>query len=87
MTVRGQPVTLTPPEFNLLAVLMRAPGQVFTRQQLADQLAEDGFTGLERTLNVHIRNLRGKIELDPEQPRYIETVYGVGYRLCRPEGA
>lgn len=83
---RGLPVSLTPTEFNLLAALMRAPGQVFTRQQLADQLAEDGYVGLERTLNVHIRNLRTKIEVDPDQPSYIETVFGVGYRLCKPEG-
>ena len=64
---------------------MRAPGQVFTREQLADRLAEVGYSGLERTLNVHIRNLRSKIEPDPDQPRYIETVFGVGYRLHRPE--
>jgi DNA-binding response OmpR family regulator len=83
--VRGQAVNLTPTEFNLLALLMGSPGQVFTRQQLADRLAEDGFDGLERTLNVHIRNLRTKIEADPEQPRCIETVFGVGYRLARPE--
>jgi DNA-binding response OmpR family regulator len=83
-TVRGQPVNLTPTEFNLLGLLMRAPGQVFTRQQLADRLAENGYTGLERTLNVHIRNLRTKIERDPDQPQVIETVFGVGYRLARP---
>jgi DNA-binding response OmpR family regulator len=64
---------------------MRSPGQVFTRQQLADLLAEDGYAGLERTLNVHIRNLRAKIEPDPDAPQYIETVYGVGYRLYKPE--
>jgi DNA-binding response OmpR family regulator len=84
-TVRGQPASLTPTEFNLLGLLMRAPGQVFTRQQLADRLAENGYTGLERTLNVHIRNLRTKIELDPDQPQFIETVFGVGYRLTRPD--
>lgn len=85
VTVRGQGVNLTPTEFNLLAVFMRSPGQVFTRQQLADRLAEDGYAGLERTLNVHIRNVRIKIETDPENPLYIETVYGVGYRLCKPD--
>lgn len=84
-TARGVALTLTPTEFNLLRLLMSAPGQVFTRQQLADHLAADGFTGLERTLNVHIRNLRAKIEPDPDRPRYIETVFGVGYRLNRPE--
>jgi DNA-binding response OmpR family regulator len=85
VTVRGQLVTLTPTEFNLLGLLLRAPGQVFTREQLADRLAEVGYSGLERTLNVHIRNLRTKIEPDPDDPQYIETVFGVGYRLCRPE--
>ena len=85
VTVRGQPVSLTPTEFNLLALLMRSPGQALTRQQLADGLTDDGFAGLERTLNVHIRNLRAKIEPDPDQPRHIETVFGVGYRLTAPE--
>jgi len=85
VTVRGRPVSLTPTEFNLLGLLLRAPGQVFTREQLADRLAEVGYSGLERTLNVHVRNLRTKIEPDPDQPRYIETVFGVGYRLYRPE--
>jgi DNA-binding response OmpR family regulator len=84
-TVRGQPANLTPTEFNLLGLFMRAPGQVFTRQQLADRLAENGYTGLERTLNVHIRNLRTKVELDPDQPQVIETVFGVGYRLTRTD--
>jgi len=85
VTVRGVEVTLTPTEFNLLRVLMLAAGQVLTRQQLADRLTEDGYDGLERTLNVHIRNLRAKIEPNPDQPQYIETVFGVGYRLCKPE--
>ncbi|MBI3242946.1 MAG: response regulator transcription factor [Chloroflexi bacterium] len=85
VTARGEPVSLTPTEFNLLGLFMRSPGQVLTRQQLADQLTEDGYTGMERTLNVHIRNLRAKIESDPDQLRYIETVFGVGYRLHKPE--
>ena len=85
VTARGQPVSLTPTEFNLLGLLMRSAGQVLTRQQLADRLTEDGFAGLERTLNVHIRNLRAKIEPDPNEPQYIETVFGVGYRLVPPE--
>jgi len=85
VTVRGEPVSLTPTEFNLLSLLMRSAGQVLTRQQLADRLTEDGFAGLERTLNVHIRNLRAKIEPDPDQPRYVETVFGVGYRFSAPE--
>lgn len=83
--VDGQGVLLTPIEFDLLAVLMRSPGQVFTRTQLVDHLTDSGFTGLDRTLNVHVRNLRLKIEADPARPRWIETVFGVGYRFHKPE--
>ncbi len=82
--VKNEPVTLTPIEFDLLAVLMRSPGQVFTRTQLVEHLLNSGFTGLDRTLNVHIRNLRIKIELDPASPAYIETVFGIGYRFHKP---
>ncbi len=81
VTVDGSPVSLTPIEFDLLATLMRSPGRVFTRSELVDLLADSGFAGLENTLNVHIRNLRMKIEPDPTRPRYIETVFGVGYRF------
>jgi len=81
VTVGGAEKSLTPMEFNLLATLMAEPGRVFTREQLVDHLAEGGFAGLERTLNVHVRNLRTKIEPDPDQPRYVETVFGVGYRF------
>jgi DNA-binding response OmpR family regulator len=85
ITVGGELVSLTPIEFDLLAVFMHSPGQVFTRTQLVDHLLNSGFTGLDRTLNVHIRNIRTKIEPDPDHPRYIETVFGVGYRLYRPD--
>lgn len=81
VTVDGSPVSLTPIEFDLLATLMRSPGRVFTRSELVDLLADSGFAGLENTLNVHIRNLRMKVEPDPTRPRYIETVFGVGYRF------
>ncbi|NMB68472.1 MAG: response regulator transcription factor [Chloroflexi bacterium] len=84
VTVGGEEKSLTPMEFNLLATLMAEPGRVFTREQLVDHLADGGFAGLERTLNVHVRNLRTKIEPDPDQPRYIETVFGVGYRFRNP---
>ncbi len=83
VTVNGQPVDLTPIEFDLLSTLMSSPGQVFSRAQLSDGLYESGFAGLERTLNVHIRNLRSKVEPDPANPIYIETVFGVGYRFRR----
>jgi DNA-binding response OmpR family regulator len=74
-------VRLTGTEYNLLHTLMSSPGRVFTRQQLTDQLGEKGFAGMERTLNVHVRNLRKKIEPDADNPLYIETVFGVGYRF------
>lgn len=77
----GAQVNLTPTEFNILTILMQAPEQVFSRQVLLDKLVDTGYTGLERTINVHIRNLRTKIEQNPAQPVYIETVFGVGYRF------
>ena len=76
---------LTALEFDLLEVLMATPGRVFSRTELVDRLYESGFTGLESTLNVHIRNLRLKIEPDPAAPRYLETVFGVGYRMNNQE--
>ena len=81
VTVQGQLVSLTPIEFALLGIFMRSPGRVFSRTDLVDLLTDSTFTGLDSTLNVHIRNLRLKIEPDPSAPRYIETVFGVGYRL------
>jgi DNA-binding response OmpR family regulator len=81
VTVKDTPVSLTPIEFDLLTVLMRSPGRVFSRADLVDQLANSGFAGLDSTLNVHIRNLRLKIEPDPSNPIYIETVFGIGYRF------
>jgi DNA-binding response OmpR family regulator len=81
VAVRCVPVSLTPIEFALLAVLMRSPGRVYTRADLVDLLSDSSFTGLDSTLNVHIRNLRSKIEPDPANPRYIETVFGVGYKF------
>ncbi len=74
-------VRLTPTEFDLLAVMMAAPGRVFSREILLDQLHGVAFESLERSVDVHIRNLRRKIEPAPEAPRYVETVFGVGYRF------
>lgn len=85
VTVDGRSVVLTPLEFDLLALLMRSPGRVFTRTELVDNLSESGFAGLESTLNVHIRNLRLKIEQDPPKPLYLETVFGIGYRMNKLE--
>lgn len=81
VTVRGRPVELTPLEFLTLEILMLAGGQVVRRAALSTRLIELGFTGSEATIKIHIRNIRGKIEADPNAPRYIETVFGVGYRL------
>lgn len=81
VTVRGESIDLTPLEFRILRLIMSAPGRVFTRQQISAQLQDDGFTGLDRTLNVHVRNLRAKIESDPSNPQHVETVFGIGYRF------
>ena len=86
VTVQGTAVNLTPTEFNLLAILMASPNQVFSRESLLIKLEEKGYTGEERTINVHIRNLRTKVEPDPANPLYIETVFGVGYRFHNPDG-
>jgi len=79
--VGGEYVDLTPSEFDLLGVLLTSPGRVFSRLDLLESLQGTAFEGVERTIDVHIRNLRTKIEPDPSQPRYIETVFGVGYRF------
>lgn len=82
--VDGELVDLTSTEFSLLRVLMEQAGYVFTRDELIRQGLGSDYEGLDRTLDSHIRNLRRKIESNPKQPTYIQTVYGVGYRL---EGA
>jgi DNA-binding response OmpR family regulator len=87
VTIQGTAVALTPIEFDLLATLMRSPGKVFSREELVSELTDSGFAGLESTLNVHIRNLRMKIEDDPGRPRYVETVFGIGYRFHREQEA
>lgn len=79
--VSERAVRLTPSEFDLLAVLMIAPGRVLSRAALLEQVQGATFEGVERTIDVHIRNLRTKIEPDPSAPRYIETVFGIGYRF------
>lgn len=81
--VGDQAVKLTPSEFDLLAALMRAPGRVFARQDLLEHLPGEVFEGAERSIDVHIRHLRKKIEPDPQNPRYVETVFGVGYRFAQ----
>jgi two-component system alkaline phosphatase synthesis response regulator PhoP len=81
VTVGGQPVSLTPTEFDLLAVLARNPGRPFTRAQLMDLVYDVAYAGYDRAVDSHIKNLRRKIEPDPDEFRYILTVYGVGYKL------
>ena len=81
VTVDGIPATLTPSEFDLLHVLMSASGKVFSRSDLLLKLQGTTFDGVERTIDVHIRNLRTKIESDPSDPKYIITVFGVGYKF------
>jgi DNA-binding response OmpR family regulator len=76
-----QHIDLTPSEFTLLEVLMRTTGRAFSRAELLERLQGDSFEGVERTIDVHIRNLRSKIEPDATQPFYIQTVFGVGYRF------
>ena len=80
--VAGTSVDLTPTEFTLLATLARQPGRIFTRSQLLDALHGVAFESYERAIDSHIKNLRRKLEPDPRQPRYVLTVYGVGYRLA-----
>ena len=81
MRVRGAVVDLTPTEFRLLEVLAAEPGRAFTRLELLDRVFGYDFEGFERTVDVHVKNLRKKIEPDPKRPAYVKTVYGVGYKF------
>jgi DNA-binding response OmpR family regulator len=85
--VAGRPVHLTPSEFDLLAVLMASPGRVYSRLDLLRELEGTTFEGVARTIDQHVRNLRSKIETDSANPRYVETVFGVGYRFVADPGA
>jgi two-component system alkaline phosphatase synthesis response regulator PhoP len=78
---RDEVVNLTPTEFRLLEVLAGEPGRAFTRLELLDRVFGYDFEGFERTVDVHVKNLRKKIEPDPKQPTYVKTVYGVGYKF------
>jgi two-component system alkaline phosphatase synthesis response regulator PhoP len=82
VTVGENSVDLTPMEFELLAALAAQPGRVFTRAQLLEATQGSAFEGYERTIDAHIKNLRAKLEPDPRQPRYVLTVFGVGYRFA-----
>ncbi len=86
VTLGGRRIDLTPSEFDLLQVMISRPGRVFSRMDLLDRIQGEAYAAYERTIDVHVKNLRAKIETDPRQPQYIETVYGVGYRM-RPDDA
>ncbi|HKJ26420.1 MAG TPA: response regulator transcription factor [Anaerolineales bacterium] len=80
----GEAIELTPTEFHLLAAMAKSPGRVFSRLQLLEATQEGtAFEGYERTVDAHIKNLRAKLEPDPKKPRYVETVFGVGYRFAK----
>jgi DNA-binding response OmpR family regulator len=80
--VEGRPVELTPSEFKLLLALARSPGRVFSRFELVNRVQGHDYDGYERTIDAHVKNLRRKIESDAGNPRYVQTVHGVGYRLA-----
>src|SRR2546425_4768260 len=84
VTVGGRRVPLTATEFQLLLTLARQPGRVFTRSQLLDAVHGVAFESYERAIDAHVKNIRHKLEPDPRAPRFILTVYGVGYRLAEP---
>ena len=79
--VQGRETHLTPTEFRLLELFMRDPGRLFSRSQLVDRALGYDYEGMDRTVDVHILNLRRKIEPDPKRPKYVRTVYGEGYKL------
>lgn len=82
VTIGGRAANLTATEFRILTLLAENPGEVFSRSHLLDKLGDDGEI-FERTLDRHINNLRKKIEADPRDPRYVVTVYGVGYKMTK----
>ncbi|MFN8375038.1 MAG: response regulator transcription factor [Anaerolineae bacterium] len=81
VTKNGVYIELTPSEFDLLAALIARPGRVFTRMELLDRLQGQSYAAYERAIDVHIKNLRAKIEDDSRSPVYVETVFGIGYRM------
>ncbi len=81
VSVKGSELELTPMEFGLLDTLMSNPGRAFSRMELLERAQGFAYDGYERTVDVHIKNLRKKIEVDPGQPQYVLTVFGVGYRF------
>lgn len=80
--IDGEAVALTPSEYKLLVALATYPGRVYSRYELINRMQGHDFRGYERTIDAHVKNLRRKIEPDPEAPSYVQTVHGVGYRLA-----
>ena len=85
--IAGEAVELTSTEFDLLKIMAQHPGRVYSRMKLLDETQGDSYEGYERTIDSHIKNLRKKIEPDPNHPSHIITVYGVGYKLQEDSGA
>lgn len=83
VTRAGNSIELTPTEFDILTILASQPGRAFSRMQLLEAAQGAAYEGYERTVDAHIKNLRAKLEPDSKKPRYIETVFGVGYRFAR----
>ena len=84
-TLDGRPLNLSPTEFKLLGALVKEPGRVLSRAQLIEEALGYDFEGFDRTMDVHILNLRRKLEADPRHPKYIKTIYGVGYTFLEGE--
>ena len=80
--LRGEFIRLTPKEFKVLEILIMEPGRAFSRLELLEQAFGYDYDGLERTVDVHVMNLRRKIEANLEQPIYVQTVYGIGYKFA-----
>ena len=81
-SLAGRPLNLTTVEFKLLSILVKEPGRVFSRAKLIEKALGYDFEGFDRTIDVHILNLRQKLEPDPKHPEYIKTVYGAGYKIA-----
>jgi two-component system alkaline phosphatase synthesis response regulator PhoP len=84
-SLAGRPLNLTTVEFKLLGILVKEPGRVFSRAKLIEKALGYDFEGFDRTIDVHILNLRQKLEPDPKHPKYIKTVYGAGYKIAEAE--
>lgn len=83
VTRKGEQIDLTPTEFELLVTMAKKPGRAFKRLQLLEATQGTAYAGYERTIDAHVKNLRSKLEKDPKNPQYIETVFGVGYKITK----